>query len=166
MALVEKKVKVKETERKLLSRVWLFATPWTVLPGSSVHGIFRARILEWVAISFSWPRDWTQVSRIVGRRFTIWATCNAGDTGDMGLIPGLGDSPGGGHGNPLQYSCLDNPMDRGAWWTTVYRVSKSWTWLKWLSMHIQSAREKAGILFSKSLKGKQINVCFYILNNG
>ena len=40
---------------------------------------------------------------------------NAGDTGDMGSILGLGGSPGGGHGNPLQYSCLENPMDRGAW---------------------------------------------------
>ena len=43
------------------------------------------------------------------------SACNAGDAGDMGLIPGLGRSPGGGHGNPLQYSCLGNPMDRGAW---------------------------------------------------
>ena len=42
-------------------------------------------------------------------------------------------SPGGGHGNPLQYSCLENPMDQGAWWPTVHRVSKSRTWLKWLS---------------------------------
>ena len=45
---------------------------------------------------------------------------NAGDTRDMGLIPGLGRSPGGGHGNPLQYSCLENPMDRGAWRATVH----------------------------------------------
>ena len=44
--------------------------------------------------------------------------------GDMGLIPGLGRSPGEGNGNPLQYSCLENPMDRGAWWATVYRVAK------------------------------------------
>ena len=43
------------------------------------------------------------------------AACNAGDTGETGLIPGLGRCPGGGHGNPLQYSCLENPMDRGAW---------------------------------------------------
>ena len=47
--------------------------------------------------------------------------CNAGDTGDMGSIPGLGGSPGGGHGNPLQCSCLENPMDRGAWQATVHR---------------------------------------------
>ena len=41
---------------------------------------------------------------------------NAGDTGDTGLIPGMGKPPGGGHGNPLQYSCLKNFVDRGAWW--------------------------------------------------
>ena len=47
--------------------------------------------------------------------------------GDPGLIPGLGRSPGEGNGNPLQYSCLENPMDRGAWWAAVHRVTKSWT---------------------------------------
>ena len=52
---------------------------------------------------------------------------NAGDTGDMGLIPGMGRSPGGGHGNPVQYSCLENPMDREAWQAVVYRVTKNWT---------------------------------------
>ena len=50
---------------------------------------------------------------------------NAGDTRDMGSISGLGRSPGGGHGNPLQYSCLGNPMDRGSWWATDQRVTKS-----------------------------------------
>ena len=48
-------------------------------------------------------------------------TCNAGD---QDLIPGLGRSPGEGNGNPLQYSCLGNPMDRGAWWATVHGVAK------------------------------------------
>ena len=52
------------------------------------------------------------------------SACNAGD---LGLIPGLGRSPGEGNGNPLQYSCLENPMDGGAWWATVHRVAKSWT---------------------------------------
>ena len=56
---------------------------------------------------------------------------NAGDAGES--IPGSGRSPEGGHGNPLQYSCLENPMDRGAWWATVHRVAKSWTQLKRLS---------------------------------
>ena len=47
----------------------------------------------------------------------------------LGSIPGLGRSPGGGNCNPLQYSCLENPMDRGAWWTTVHGVAKSQIWL-------------------------------------
>ena len=51
---------------------------------------------------------------------------NAGDVRDMGSVSGLGRSPGGGHGNPLQYSCLENPMDRGAWQATVHRVAQSW----------------------------------------
>ena len=55
------------------------------------------------------------------------SACNAGDTGNVGLIPGLGRSPGGGNGNPLQYFSLKNPMDRGARLATVYWVMKSWT---------------------------------------
>ena len=54
---------------------------------------------------------------------------NAGDTGDVGLIPGLGRSSGEGHGTPLQYSCLKNSMDGGAWYATVHGVAKSRTWL-------------------------------------
>ena len=57
-------------------------------------------------------------------------SCNAGDTGDSGSIPGSGRSPGTGHGIPLQYSCLGNPIDRGAWQATVHGVTKSWTRLK------------------------------------
>ena len=60
---------------------------------------------------------------------------NAGDIRDVGLIPGTGRSPGG-HGNPLQYSCQENPTDRGVWQATVHRVTKSRTQLKWLLMHI------------------------------
>ena len=52
---------------------------------------------------------------------------NAGDVRDLGLIPGSGRSPGGGHDNPLQYSGLENPMDRGSWWVTVHGVTKSQT---------------------------------------
>ena len=52
---------------------------------------------------------------------------NSGDTTDMSSVPGLGRSLGGEHGNPLQDSCLENPMDRGAWWATVHRVRKSQT---------------------------------------
>ena len=57
-------------------------------------------------------------------------SANAGDVRDAGLIPGSGRFPGGGHDNPLQYSCLENPMDRGAWRVTVHGVAKSQTQLK------------------------------------
>ena len=59
----------------------------------------------------------------------------AGDTRDAGSIPGSGRSPGGGHGNPYQYSCLENPMDRGVWWATVHGAAKSQTRLKQLGTH-------------------------------
>ena len=58
---------------------------------------------------------------------------DAGDARDAGVIPGWGRSPGGGNGNPLQYSCLGSPMDRGAWWAAVHGVAKSQTRL---SSHI------------------------------
>ena len=51
---------------------------------------------------------------------------NAGDTRDAGSVTGWGRSPGEGNGNPLQYSCLENPMDRGAWWAIVHGVTKCW----------------------------------------
>ena len=56
-------------------------------------------------------------------------SAKAGDPRDAGLFPGSGRSPRVGKGNPLQYSCLENPMDRGAWWATVHRAAKSWTQL-------------------------------------
>ena len=55
------------------------------------------------------------------------SACNAGDTEDVGSIPGSRRCPGGRHGNPLQYTCLENPMDWGAWWATVHSVSRSRT---------------------------------------
>ena len=190
-------------------------------PSSTVHGILQARILQWVAISFSrgssQPKDWTQVSHIAGRHFNLRATREApknlliwkdpdagkdwrweekGTTEDemvgwhhqLNGPPGVGDGQGnlacynplgckesdmtdwlnwtealrtsqvvlvvknppvnagrynrrwfdpwigkiprGRHGYPLQYSYLENPMDRGAWQSTVHRVAKSGTWLK------------------------------------
>ena len=60
---------------------------------------------------------------------------NSRDIRDMGLIPEWGRSAGRGHGHTLKYSCLENPMDRGAWWAIVYRVEKSQTRLRQLSTH-------------------------------
>ena len=100
------------------------------------------------------PRDWTQVC-ISGRFFTVWATrasqvalvvknlpANAGDITDVGSIPGSGRSLEGGHGNPLRHSCLENPMDRGAWRATVHGVTKNQTQLKRLSTHTLHLRHR------------------------
>ena len=59
-----------------------------------------------------------------------WVKNPLANAGDVHSIPGLGRSPGGGYGNLLQYSCLENPMDRGAWWATIHRVAKSQTRMK------------------------------------
>ena len=69
------------------------------------------------------------------------SSCNAGATGDVGSILGSGRSPGEGHGNPLQYSCLENPMNRGCWRATVYSVAKSWT-ESTARMHRQNAENR------------------------
>ena len=77
---------------------------------------------------------------------------NARDTRDMGSIPGSGRSPGGGYGNPFQYSYLENLMDRGPWRVTVHRITKSWTRLKWHSMYhkrgLHSTPQKAADSFT------------------
>ena len=100
------------------------------LPGSSVHGIFQARVLEWgYWVNNHWP---STIRGFLGGSDGKEPVCNVGD---LGSIPGLGRFPGGGHGNPLQESCLENPMDREAWRVTVYRVTKSQTWLKQPSAH-------------------------------
>ena len=65
----------------------------------------------------------------------------AADPEDVGLIPGLGRYPGGGNGNPLQYSCLENPMDHRAWWATVHSVSKE--------MDTTEGTEHAYMIFSE-----------------
>ena len=72
------------------------------------------------------------------------SACSAGASGDARSVSGSGRSAGGGHGNPLQYSFLENPTDRGAWWTTVHWVAKSQTRLKQLSMCVLSISKKQG----------------------
>ena len=94
------------------------------------------RLVRWF-----WFRTIQDLTGATGIRGLPWwlsgnkSTCNAGARGDSGLIPGLGRSPGGGRGNPLQYPCLENPIDRRACWAIVHKVTKSWTQLKQLSTH-------------------------------
>ena len=113
-----------------------------------VHGILQDRILEWVASPFSrassQPRNGTQVSCIAGGVFTNWAIkealrvlmvkkknlpSNAGDARDVGSILVSRSSPRVGNGKSLQYACLENSMNRGAWQATVHGATKSQTWL-------------------------------------
>ena len=147
-------------------------------PGSSIHGILLARVLECVASAFSemhilmWKRPnflnsgcnilqdyltlflWSQSHKRISSKdwVSIWVVRNdavnrylsmnvyglpqwlsgkesACNSGEMGLIFGFGRSTGGGNGNPLQYSCLENPMDRGACWATIHGVTKNRTQL-------------------------------------
>ena len=76
---------------------------------------------------------------------------NAGDIRNARLIPGSGRFPGGGHGNPLQYSGLEKPMDRGAWWATVHRAAKSWTQLKRISTDTHLSIQSCKMLFNPEL---------------
>ena len=98
------------------------------------------RTLEWVSYPFSrgssWPRNWTGV--LLPCRWILYQLSYEGspdgkefawNAGDLGLIPGLGRSPGEWNGNPLQYSGLENSMDRGSWQAIVHGITKSWTWL-------------------------------------
>ena len=85
--------------------------------------------MEKVTPAFIFSSSMGLPQRLSGKEFT----CNAGDGVDTGSIPGWGRTPGGGHGNPLQYSCLENARARGAWWAVVYGVAQSQTRLKRLS---------------------------------
>ena len=97
-----------------------------------------------------WDKNNLYETQRLTMQYTVWglpwwlrgkkSACNAGNAGDAGSIPGSGRSPGGGNGNPLQYSCMQNPMDREAWQATVHRVAKSQTQLQWLSMRAYSLK--------------------------
>ena len=86
---------------------------------AGIHGVAKS----WTRVS-DWPElNWRDSEGFPSGSEGKASACNAGDPAS---IPGLGRSPGEGNGNPLQYSCLENPMDRGAWRATVHRATKSW----------------------------------------
>ena len=107
------------------------------LPGSSVPGILQARTLEWVfyspikksqahenSLSIILSASLSQPLDFPGSSDGKESACKEGD---LSSVPGLGRSPGEGNSYPLQYSCLESSIDRGAWWATVHTVAKSWT---------------------------------------
>ena len=116
------------------TQTWIFFTDWLCQKWGLILGV-------WVS----------QVVLVVKN-----SPASAGDIRDVGSIPGSGRSPGGGRDNPLQCSCLENPMDRGAWRPTVHGVTKGQIQLKWLRTHALGVGEwqrKNGVVFQK--KGNQ-----------
>ena len=105
------------------SSILAWKTPGTEEPGGLPSmGLHRVRC-DWSDLAAAAVMDWMGASLVV--LVVKNPPANAGDTGDKGSIPGSGRFPGGGHGNPLQYSCLEKPMDRGAWWATVHGIAES-----------------------------------------
>ena len=104
---------------------------------AAVHGVTksRTRLSDWTATIGGGKRE-SQLLPVIKN-----PPANAEDVRDKGSIPGSGRSVGG-YGNALQYSCLEKPMDRGAWWATVHRIAESQTRLKWLSTHTCRWKER------------------------
>ena len=138
-------------KRSSLSCAWLFATPWTVAHQAPLSMKFSSQEYR-SGLPFPPPGDLLNLgikprspsleansllSEPPGLCQLMWLGFHGGsdgkksacNTGNSGPITGSGRCPGGRNGNPLQYSCLENSMDRGVWWATVYGVAKSWTLL-------------------------------------
>ena len=92
-----------------------------------------SRVTQAGLMRYPWKKSlWLELKRCDLRNMLPWWFSSkefTWDAGDVGSIPASWRSPGGGHGNPLQYFCVENPMDRGAWQATVHGVTKNWTWL-------------------------------------
>ena len=130
------------TGRGWRKRMVFFLERGCVLPAQEDLGRqcvgYRGKLLRSLRSQSSCIRGYLGTQQVGSRGFPGGAcgeepAGNAGDIRDMGSIPGPGRSPGEGNGNPLQSSCLENPMDRGAWWATVHGVPRSRTRLKQLS---------------------------------
>ena len=169
------------------STMWLLPACWSLLPLLAKVGLVFPHLLVWALFqAFNKPPSEGQhhilesSDKVLGPRsgFPGGAvvknlSANAGAAGDICSIPGLGRSPGVRNGNPLQYSCLENPMDRGTWWATVPGVTETWlstqarmqcvSFLKmlnvlmWNSSWVQRSSKKA-FLFSGNLNFSTFNV--------
>ena len=111
-----------EWRRRQWPPCWCSST----LPGTRTPSPVSAKLKDWAVDPKRQPHS-RQASLLA--QMVKSPLASAGDARNLGWIPGWGRSAGGGNGNPLQYSCLENPLDRGAWWAMVHRVAKSWTQL-------------------------------------
>ena len=94
---------------------------WALKVGLGVASYVWKGLVSLLSLHYCYIRTWASHVVLVVKN----PPANAGDVRDQGSNPGLGRFPKGGHGNPLQYSCVGNSMDRGAWWATVHKVAKS-----------------------------------------
>ena len=104
---------------------WAAELNWFLAQATLIH--------FFATISCSFPKHCTTRTSQVALVVKSLPACRFRRCKRHGFDPWVGRSPGGGHGNPLQYSCLENPMDRGTWWAIVHRVAQSQIWQKWLS---------------------------------
>ena len=121
---------------------------WDVIVQRAIRSLEKVASLtfgtsSWVGMGMGFSRDSD------GKE----SACNAGD---LGSIPGSGRAPGEGHGSPLQYSCLEDPMARGAWWATVYGVTKSWTLVDVGALQVL----QCFVVCRRSLLG--VDICFSV----
>ena len=116
-----------DTSRWGTSKMVALFSPRQIMEGA-LWGVSGAQPLGRI-LQFGCSQYHSQVALVVNN-----LPADAGDLKDVGSVPGSGRSPGEGNGYPLQYSCLENPMDRGAWWARVHGVAKSWTRQKWLHL--------------------------------
>ena len=143
-----------------LQYLWLVGSRAHRLSCSAAHGIFldqgsNPRLLHWQSDSYPLCHGsaYGKILNVLHRTNRDFPGGTSGkrtclpmqETRNVSLIPGSGRCLGEGNGNPLQYSCLENPMDRGAWWATVYRVIESWTRLRWFSMQALKDKEQASV---------------------
>ena len=141
-----------EKEMATHSSILAWRIPWTEEPGRLQSMGLQTIRHDWATNTFTFS-DISDITIIVVIELLVGFPSGLDsresdyNVGDMGSVPGLGRSPGEGNGYPLQYSWLENSMDRGAWRATVHGVSKSWTWLsdqhwltKWLSYKGQQQR--------------------------
>ena len=143
-----------------------------VFPLSSFNQVFLKKLSYWRivdlqhCVSFWCIAKWFSYTQMAPQVVLVVKNlpASAADVRDKDSIPGWGRSPREGHGSPLQYSCLEHPMDRGAWRATVHRVAKSWTWLKWLNTTIPNSQSTLPLSWKPQVCLLCLWICFCFID--